>query len=70
MRSPSVREDRLHIGERYHMNEIENVFGSGGFTAGINPRKDENDDLEYIVLTSSGDSHYSETTFEEIGSNT
>lgn len=52
------------------MNEIENVFGSGGFTAGINPRKDENDDLEYIVLTSSGDSHYSETTFEEIGSNT
>lgn len=42
------------------MSEIENAFGSGGFMAGINPRKDELNNLDYIVLTSSGDSHYSD----------
>lgn len=40
------------------MDDIEEIFGSGGFMSGINPRKDDQGDLEYIVLTSSGQSHY------------
>ncbi len=42
------------------MDDIKGIFDSGGFMAGINPRKDEHGDVEYIVLTSSGDSHYSD----------
>lgn len=60
MRDPYVQQHRLTIGDRYHMDEIEDIFNSGGFMAGINPRKDDHGDLEYIVLTSSGDSHYSD----------
>lgn len=60
MRTPPVEEDRLNVGEEYHMDEIEDIFHSGGFMAGINPRTDEDDDLQYIILTSSGDSHYSD----------
>ena len=60
MRNPDVSEEALMIGSKYHMDEIEEVFGSGGFMAGINPRKDDHEDLEYIVLTSSGQSHYAD----------
>jgi len=60
MRTPSVEEHRLDIGQEYHMDALEEIFDSGGFMAGINPRKDDHGDLEYIVLTSSGDTHYSD----------
>lgn len=68
---PIPKPSLLTLGRSYSMDEIEEIFGSGGFYAGINPRTDEQDSLEYIVVTATDESHYDDdisgTRFQYIG---
>ncbi|WP_435332832.1 HNH endonuclease [Haloarchaeobius sp. TZWWS8] len=60
MRVDYIDESRLSIGQRYHMDDLKKIYDDGGFFRGINTRTDDSGEIEFIVLTSSGDSHYSD----------